>query len=92
MSAERQNSLRNKYVSDPSKKESKTDNDFIESVGIKKKKPKKTFTPVRIEDDILEGFKDYVKKHRLETHGAVINKVLAAFLDYKHPKWRNLAS
>lgn len=45
-----------------------------------KKKEKKTNTPVRIEDDVLNAFKDYCLKNNLVSHGLVINEILKNFL------------
>lgn len=85
MKGNTQNRLRiEKYISDPVQGTEKKTNqkpvknkDRFENF---KKKPKKTFTPLRIEDDIMEAFRKYCKANGLVSHGIIMNQVLKDFI------------
>lgn len=53
-----------------------------------KKKPKSTFTLVKIKDPVVDGFKEFCRLHKLESHGPLIGKILNDFLDENFPDWK----
>lgn len=74
--------LRNKYVSnlDGQNVENKKIIKLNNNLDLPKKKTKKTYTLVRIEDEITDKFKQFVQDNSLESHGVIINEVLKNFL------------
>lgn len=48
-----------------------------------RKEDRKTFTLVRIEDDIVEDFREIVRIFKLKSHGPLMNKVLRDYAKLK---------
>jgi len=82
MNSEKKNIMLNKYTTNtnPDIKEEKKNYDLFE--GFSKPK-KKSYTPVRIEDDIMEDYKEYCRVNQLVSHGVIMNEVLRDFIKNK---------
>lgn len=63
-----------------SKTEKKEQSNIIETLT---RPAKKTYTPLRVEDDIMDMFRQYVRDNNLMSHGIVMNKVLREFIKDK---------
>lgn len=87
MTEEKKANLLNKYTSTNSnnvveKKNNLTiKKDNFELSGDLTKPPKKTYTPLRVEDSIMEAFREYCRVNKLVSHGIVMNEVLRDFIE-----------
>lgn len=84
MSENMRDRMRDKYTSQNSSLEIKKDNSKnISDLEGFIKPPKKTYTCLKVEDDIMDDFRDYCRINKLVSHGIVMNKVLRDFIKDK---------